>query len=190
MSDKQRFDLEFAKGWANWLKTYFNECCDRIEIAGSIRRRKPDVGDIEIVYVSKTEIVPDPEDLFGESSQPVIDRAIKQLEESGQLERRLNVNGSAIFGPKNKLMRLTQCGIPVDLFSATEENWFNYLVCRTGPGDSNVRIAQLAKQLGYKWKPYGQGFVKGEAIPRVVPMRSEEAVFDFVNLKYKEPWER
>jgi hypothetical protein len=43
----------------------------------------------------------------------------------GILERRLNALGHETYGPKYKLMRHAS-GIPVDLFAATEESWFNY----------------------------------------------------------------
>jgi hypothetical protein len=58
-------------------------------------------------------------------------------------------------------------GIPVDLFTATEDNWWNYVVCRTGPYASNIRIAQEARKSA-----------------------SEEEVFTFVGPPYALPWER
>jgi hypothetical protein len=39
---------------------------------------------------------------------------------------------------KASLRIANRTGIPVDLFAATEDNWWNYLVCRTGPADSNA----------------------------------------------------
>jgi DNA polymerase/3'-5' exonuclease PolX len=82
-------------------------------------------------------------------------------------------------------MRHVASGIPADLFAATRENWWNYLVCRTGPADSNMRICMGAQARGWKWNPYGAGFSDPEGNVRV--MDSERAVFDFVGLPYREP---
>jgi DNA polymerase/3'-5' exonuclease PolX len=62
-------------------------------------------------------------------------------------------------------------------------------IARTGPSESNVRIAEAAKAKGFKWHPYKPGFSE-EATGRVFPMGSEEEVFRFVSLPYAEPWER
>lgn len=48
-----------------------------------------------------------------------------------------------MYGSKNKLMRHRASGIPVDLFSATTANWFNYLVCRTGRPDKALGFGHL-----------------------------------------------
>lgn len=163
--------------------------CERLVVAGSLRRRKDDIGDVEIVYVSASEIRPDPEDFFRNRSFSLADEAIEALVSSGTFVRRLNSKGTPAFGPKNKLVRHVDSGMPVDLFATTDAAWWNYLVCRTGPADSNVRIAKLAQARGYQWKPYGEGFSR-VSDGALIPMQSEREVFQFVGLPYLEPWER
>lgn len=46
-----------------------------------------------------------------------------------------------MWGEKNKLAVHVRTGIPVDFFAATEANWWNYLVCRTGGEQNNIAIA-------------------------------------------------
>ena len=75
-------------------------------------------------------------------------------------------------------------GLPAD---ATEDNWWNYVVCRTGPSASNIRIAQEARKRGWKWTPYGAGFRRPGTTHKVA---SEEEVFRFVGLPYLPSWER
>ena len=129
----------------------------------------------------------DPADMFASITVNLADEAISALEKSGVLERRKNVKGSEMYGPKNKLMRHCASGLPVDLFAATAENWWNYLVCRTGPADSNTRICMAAQDRGWKWNPYGAGFSRdGETRA----MESEAEVFAFVGLPYAQPEER
>ena len=154
----------------------------RLVVAGSLRRNKPDVGDVEILYIGK--LATRPGDLFSTIEANLADEVIAALEKAGVLERRKNVNGSEMYGPKNKLMRHRATGLPVDFFAATAENWHNYLVCRTGSVDSNTRICMAAQERGWKWNPYGAGFSRGGEIRA---MASEAEVFAFVGLPYEQP---
>ena len=51
-----------AKKWADRIVEILAPHCDRIEIAGSIRRQKPTIGDIEVVCIPKQNL-----DMFGVS---------------------------------------------------------------------------------------------------------------------------
>jgi DNA polymerase/3'-5' exonuclease PolX len=184
MSEK-RYSWTDAYRVAAVVAQELRPACSRVQIAGSLRRHKPDVGDVEILYIPTMDIEPDPEDLFANRTVSLADGRIEGLIRAGVLEKRKNVNGSEIFGEKNKLMRHIGTGIPVDLFAATEENWFNYLVCRTGPLESNIRICEAAQSKGWKWNPYGVGFSNTDGETR--RMESEVAVFAFVGLPYHEP---
>jgi DNA polymerase/3'-5' exonuclease PolX len=190
MNQKIKYTYAEAYAVAMDLVSALSPFCDRITIAGSLRRRKTVVGDVEILYIGKQQTASDPNLLFGFTTENKADYKILSLETSGIFRRRLNVNGLTTYGLKNKLMVHCDSGIPIDLFSATEENWWNYLVCRTGPAESNIRIATAAKDKGFKWNPYGAGF-SGRLHPnKIYPMRSEREVFEFVGLEYKEPWQR
>ncbi|GAH73129.1 unnamed protein product, partial [marine sediment metagenome] len=46
-------ELEKAKVIAENLKSLLAPVCEKIEVAGSIRRQKPDVGDIELLCIPK-----------------------------------------------------------------------------------------------------------------------------------------
>ncbi|MGN6555627.1 MAG: hypothetical protein ACTHLW_18115 [Verrucomicrobiota bacterium] len=184
MNDKLRFPNAVGMKVAAELCAALKLTCEKLVVAGSLRRRKATIGDVEILYISKCEVRQDPDDMFSKITVKLADEVIASLEKSGVLERRKNVNGSEMYGPKNKLMRHKETGLPVDLFAATPENWFNYLVCRTGPADSNTRICMAAQARGWKWNPYGVGFSRGDEIQAVA---SEEEVFAFVGLPFEKP---
>lgn len=187
VGEKPRFPNAVGMKVAAELCAALKPVCERLIVAGSLRRRKPTVGDVEILYIGKTEVRQDPADMFASITANLADEVISELEKSGVLERRKNVNGSEMYGSKNKLMRHRASGLPVDLFAATPENWWNYLVCRTGPADSNTRICMAAQDRGWKWNPYGAGFSRdGETRA----MESEDEVFAFVGLPYAQPDER
>jgi DNA polymerase/3'-5' exonuclease PolX len=165
---------------------------ERVIISGSLRRRKNEVGDIEILYIPKIEWKHDVEasDLFQDRARGknLSDHSIVAMVQSGLIRPRENVIGRTTWGDKNKLAVHCASGIPVDFFATTAAAWFNYLVCRTGGSENNVRIASAAQEKGWKWHPYNCGFTDEEG--RAVRVESEQDVFRLVGLPYLEPWQR
>ena len=169
-------ELEKAREIAKEVRQYLDGSCVRIEIAGSIRRRKPDVGDIELLCIPRTD-----------GGVDWLDNRVRGLMHQGVLALRLTILGRKVYGPKNKLMVYVPAGFGVDIFSTTEEGWPVSLVVRTGGKETNMRIATAALLKGYKFHAYGSGFStpSGEIV-----CRSEREVFEAVGLPYREPWER
>lgn len=160
--------------------------CEHLVVAGSLRRRKAEVGDVEILYIPKFESRPD--GLFDRKMVNLVDEELERALRSSVIRKRLNSEGSETWGPKNKLAVHASSGVPVDFFSTTPECWFNYLVCRTGGAESNVRIASAAQRKGWMWHPDKRGFTDNDGQWQAV--RSEEDVFAMVGLPYLQPWER
>lgn len=186
---KTKFPRAVALAVAKELCDALKPVTERLIVAGSLRRRKAEVGDVEILFVPRTETVPD--GLFDTKVESLVDRVLERLVGAGVLARRKNVNGSEMWGAKNKLALHAPSGVPVDLFVATEANWWNYLVCRTGPGESNIAICNAAIARGWKWNPYGAGFSRAVGLgTEERAMGSEREVFEFVGLPWREPWER
>lgn len=190
MNDKKRYPRDLALIVAGELIKALHPMCERYAIAGSLRRGKPDVGDLELLFIPRIEDRPIAGDMFG-TTEPtnLAEAAILDLEKKGILSRRESLAGSYIFGPQNKLMRHCESGLPVDLFTATEENWWNYLACRTGSMESNTRVAIAAKERGWKWNPYGPGFTR-ESTGEVYQVTAEEHVFTFCGLPALPPEQR
>ncbi len=191
MSDKPKFPFAQAHAVAERIVLALSPACRQIQIAGSLRRHEKTVGDIELVYVPKMEEGRAPGELVPSLIDLSIDQ-IQDLEAAGVLERRQNVNGVDTFGPRNKLMRHCQSGIPVDLFATDDRSWWNYFTCRTGPAAFNIRVAQRARELGWKWHPYDCGFSR-ERVAGVVEwfvIRSEEQFFEFLGWPFQQPSER
>lgn len=165
---------------------------DRFIFAGSLRRRKAEVGDVEVVYVPRFANSPDPDDLFGRDlRQNCVDRVLNEWLRSGRLTKRTGEkSGRTSWGEENKLARHSSSGIGVDFFQANQSNFWSLMVCRTGPKEFNASVCVAAEQRGLKWDPY-RGFVNrlNEAEIVFVP-GCEWAVFKFFNWPYLEPWER
>lgn len=193
LADKPKFAHAAALAVAKEIAELLRPHCRSIIIAGSLRRRKPMVGDVEILFVPSQR--PEPvarEDMFIEPAfLPATDAAIESLLARRVLGKRLNAKGGTAWGEKNKLARHLASGIPVDLFATTDAAWWNYLACRTGGAESNVAICMAAIRKGWKWNPYGDGFSAPKGLAREThAVNSEREVFEFVGLEYLEPWER
>lgn len=183
---KTRYPREAALVVAGELCAILGPVCARLAIAGSLRRGKADVGDVEILFIPKLE--ERPLDLLSTTSFNLAEEAIAGMLSRGVLSKRPSKTGGTAWGDKNKLA-LHRSGIPVDLFATTEASWWNYMVCRTGPADSNTRIATAAQNRGWKWNPYGSGFTN-TATGETHDCHSEEAVFAFVGLPFHPPESR
>ena len=165
--------LDLALGIAIYARETLVPHCDpgRCVIAGSIRRRKPDVHDIEIVCVPKHI----PSGLFGDESvvSPGFITAVnawKKLkgEPTGRYTKRL-------------LPDLEERdGIPIDLFIANPDNWGLILAIRTGSADYSHKVLARA------WCAAGYHSLDGHLCTRAhrIPVREEHDLFDLIHV----PW--
>jgi len=171
--EKTRCPLHWAEEVANEVVKLLEPYCERIAIAGSIRRRIPEVGDIEILAVPK----------YGGLSCHVnlLDQEILDLMHCGILDFRLNKRGRRAFGQKNKLLVHLPSGLAVDVFSTDEQCWPVALVIRTGGAETNRRIAAAAIRKGWHLQAYGAGFSTPQGD---VVCKSERDVFELVGLPY------
>jgi len=120
--------LKVAEGLVGHLRP----ACVRIEIAGSIRREKPEVKDIELVCVPDLMVTPRRAPLeFGKPAPPSykteLDRLIAEMGEDVRLEAN---------GARMKKLDLRYAGIKVDVFVVLPPaQWGPLLTIRTGPAD-------------------------------------------------------
>ena len=159
--------------------------CERVSIAGSIRRCKPMVSDIELLYIPRVE--ERPFDLLTTHLVSLAEEHINGWLNSGLIIRRPSVTGVTSWGEKNKFAVHVPSGISLDLFATTTENWWVSLVIRTGSKETNLALANGAIKLGRRLNAYGCGVIEhGE----IIPARSERDVFDLCGVPYAEPEDR
>lgn len=171
----------------------------KCEIAGSIRREKPEVKDIEIVLSPVMEASCN---LFGEDNQPVPSaNFVKAL--SGIIAQ---VGGEITKGSlTGRYVQISlRVGITVDLFIIHNEgDFYRQLAIRTGNAEfSHKRLATQWAKLGYVGTDIGLcrrddcNFKKsGEKsiwIPKpgaqpLGPWESEQDFFDFIRIPYVHP---
>ena len=114
--------MEYQKALkiAEKVKAELSPYCERIEIAGSIRRKKAECGDIEIVAIPKPYDV----GLFASGIALVIEQWEK-------------VKGTL---PCKYTQRILPEGIKLDLFFATVSNWGLIYAIRTGSADYSHKV--------------------------------------------------
>jgi DNA polymerase/3'-5' exonuclease PolX len=189
-TEKRKFHLFEAAAVAAEITGAMEALCGAgyLCAAGSVRRRKPQVGDIEIVYVPVIGSRRLPDEFFG-TPVNAADDWLDQMVRQKVFAQRLNTLGRKTWGGRIKLATHVPTGIPVDFFEATKANWWNYMVCRTGPKESNMAISRAALARGWEWHPYSPGFVSKDA-RELHAVKSEAEVFEFVGLKDLPPEER
>jgi DNA polymerase/3'-5' exonuclease PolX len=106
--------------------------CDRIHLAGSIRRERPEVKDIEIVCSPKKELKVDTAVLFDEGTLRV---SVDFLHALSTITREV-IKGN----PEGRYMQIKTksqiCpGIQLDLFIPASQDYYRQLVIRTGSAE-------------------------------------------------------
>lgn len=136
MADKQRIKLGKAECIADEICCLLSPFCERIAIAGSIRRKRPEVGDVEIVCAPKLQAT----GLFGDGLPvDLVSVCCDTYLESGRMAHRLDKNGRKSYGQKFK--RLLFEGFPLDLFSVLDQAQFGVIfTIRTGPAEFSKRL--------------------------------------------------
>lgn len=177
MSDKPRIPLAEAEAVAAELVELLRPAVERIEIAGSIRRRRPDVGDLEICCVPRFAMVA--ADLFGEG-RPVdqLHALCSELISQGELGFRLDRNGHMAFGERYK--RLSFRGYPLDIFCVLHPaQWGVIFAIRTGPADFSHRMVKDRRYGGMlpEWAEVRDGAVRHRRSGEVLQMPEESDLF-------------
>jgi len=145
--------------------------CVRVEVAGSIRRRRPTVNDIDLVIQPKpyswTEII----------------KAIRS--EFGAVTEKQGEKLATLYVPFAD--KQGQGYVQVDLYRASESTWGILLLIRTGSAEYNIFLAKLAIRKGYRLA-YSKGLLneKGE----VIASKTEKDVFQALGLDYIPPQDR
>jgi hypothetical protein len=147
MDRDQGMTLEYARDLAEALVELLRPACQRIEIAGSVRRGKPTPNDIEIVAVPRWR--GQVKLMWGvEPTENMLNLRCLELLATRQLEKRSDNQGRYCWGTgvKRAVFFRGKDYAPVDLFQVIEPvQWGVIYAIRTGPGDFNHRMVTSRK---------------------------------------------
>lgn len=178
--------------FAKELRDLLAPACERIEIAGSVRRGKAEPKDIELLAIPK--MLPQvSEDMFGAVvSQTVIsalDGALMSLVENGpwEFDQVLRRNGS-----KYKRLSRFDNGRDVccDLFIVTAETWGAQFAIRTGPADFSHMLVTRALRMGMKQEDGRLWRIHRDNTKTVIETPEERDYFAALGLPWLEPEQR
>jgi len=159
--------LSQALDIANRVRDQLAPHCQQIEIAGSIRRKRPEVKDIEIVAIPKPYDV----GLFASGIATIVQQWPKV---KGELPCKYT---QRIILPEK---------IKLDLFFAEPGNWGLIYAIRTGSADYSHKV------LAHSWVVKGYhskgGWLHKSGRPIAVP--TEEHLFKLCGLTYRDPENR
>lgn len=199
---EQKLPLAYAQKLAYKLQKLLAIYSERIHIAGSIRREKQEVGDIEIValpimiqsgfFPEDTSIDPD---FFQQLSFAKLEKGKTENKEARQFKYMIPTG----------LTNLPT--ISLDLFIPKKHDYYRQLAIRTGPSQYShhilatrwVKLGWVGTHDGLRRVEECEGKKSGEKTiwkcvvknPTLPPVwESEEEFFEFLGLKYLQPQNR
>ncbi len=180
-------NLEIAQRYAQTLSQWISPYCERVEIAGSVRRLRGNCNDVDLVVIPKVE---EEKDMFGTVVQrrtPLIDflHSFVQTDMSATWRCVSGTSKEKPAATHNLMLKLKKCDL--DIFIATPETFGTVLLCRTGSKEHNIYIAEQARAKGLAWKTM-IGIVDADG--KVVASETEEQVLKAVGLDFIAPEKR
>ena len=201
-TERRRIPLSEAAQLAAEVVDLLAPSCERIVIAGSIRRRRPDIGDIEIVCVPIITREEVQESLFGDTTTVETNRLnnrVGLLLARDDLALRLDKNSRPANGDRYK--RLAYKGFALDLFCVLKPAQFGVILAiRTGPANFSHNLVMNRRygglmpnhmfcKDGQLWQVSADAeWSQHTATPLETP--EEADLFRQLGLTWIEPWER
>lgn len=139
----------------------------RVEIAGSARRKKETIGDLDILAIVKNGKG------YNKNSERVMDFFSKMPE----------VKNIYSKGTTRSSVKLNN-GMNVDLRILREESYGAGLMYFTGSKEHNIELRRLAISLGYKLNEYG---LFEEKSGKMIAGKTEEEIYNKLGLTYITP---
>lgn len=184
--------LHAAMTIAERVQRELQEFCYKIEIAGSIRRGRSEVGDIDLV------VLPAPHTKGNFTNTEL-------LKARCRMRCRVITDGRQNFICAMQLPDKSEFQIDIffahngidDLLAPQPTNYGSLLLCRTGSKEHNIWLATRAKSMDMHWNPYQGLFAGGmweldgqESVYKggqLIASETEEQIYESLGLKWISP---
>jgi len=161
---KTPMTLSYADELTERITKTLHPHCHRIAVAGSVRRRRPTVNDIDLV------VIPDMFKWPGTIPQTLIKGLGAELTRNGDLIKQFNIDGHQL-----------------DLIHATHQNWGIRMLRWTGSKEHNILLCTRARKLNMKLA-VAQGLLDQNGI--LLEAKNEERIFTLLHMDYVPPEKR
>ena len=157
------FPRQAALEVAAMLRSHVAYCDEAIEfaIAGSVRRLKPEIGDLDLVVVT--------------DAPALVAAHLLAFPQISQV----------LCKGESKISVILQCGLQVDVRFCAKEAFGAMLAHCTGPMEHNIAMRQRAKSLGFKLNEYG--LFSGDFR---ITGRDEKSIYEALRCDWIEPSDR
>lgn len=176
MSSGDKRPLAEAIAAAEAFKALFAGMYDRWIVAGSVRRRKPEVADIEHVIISGR--------VFNEMDQMLPVEGL--FPEPGVLTKAIYPNGTTRWGDKYR--GVVYGGFRHEVFRATHDNFGCILTIRTGPAEFSERMVTQLRDAGNFRQQ--DGYIVSQHNGERLSVPSEEEFFRLCGCQWIQPEDR
>lgn len=140
---KTKMPLTQAVNLAERIIKELSPVCAKIEVAGSVRRQKKMIGDIEIVAIARQQL-----DLFGDPSGSLLSPHLEILAQQGRIIK--SEGKEKRWGEKWKRFHLPAMPeLSIDLFITTPDEWGYTFTIRTGCKEFSHKLVTPRQQGGF-----------------------------------------
>lgn len=175
--------LRTARAVASEMVDALRPYCHRVEVAGSIRRGRDWINDIEIVAIPKSTVRQPDVDIFGEPlGKPTVVRDLGFIMVVDSLADHI-VKGKVSDG--RYVQFFTGEGVKVDLFICVPDTWGYIYTIRTGS-------AEFVHMVAARWVQLGCKGVEGQLtrLGKPVPVPDEADLFGLLGMRVPPPHAR
>lgn len=190
MSAGPRLRYYVARAFAEEAVALLSPACERIEIAGSIRRKAETIGDIELVAVPRMRTELTPGSLFDgpeEIAVNVLGERVERLIAQGVLAR----SPRPANGERYRRLVHVRSGLQLDLFTVLPPaQWGVILAIRTGPAAYSQWLVWQARKRHFHVAggALHRGGLGCGALPcEVVETPEERDLYTALGLPYQPP---
>lgn len=176
-SGERRVPWEFANSIARHMVKVMNPWFDRLEIAGSVRRKREDVGDIELVGIPS------------QYTMGGIDHAINAYGQPPVLRYREAAHGGLVArGERYRALYEPDAKLNVDLFIVRPPAQWGLIFClRTGPAEFGKNLLMRLRSRNLQAK---DGRILSIGTRGTLNTPEEEDVFRLADLEFIPPEDR
>ena len=154
----------------------------RVTLAGSVRRHRPTVNDLDLVVLT--------DDSFGVDQE--IQKALRKFQTSPTPAGKKALNGrryKRFWGDYRVAADLEVQTLQTDVFITDQESqWATLLLVKTGSEAHNIKLATRAQAKGWMLKANGDGLIDGRGAR--LAWRSEEEILRMLDCDHFDPTTR